>query len=146
MNVKNSKLSQLSNKVAVSTAFLSAVADRLGFWIPPESPNTYGGNWEHFLMYSNKLNFYASLRIGENLAMPATSLVGSHPGLSTPGRLQNKRTAVRFPPGPFWNFHDHGSRDQNNLQLFGLDRSWYVFPVSSIGNLFFQPGYHLINK
>lgn len=74
MNLKNSKLSQLFVRVAVSTAFLSAVADRLGFWGPPGSPNVSWGDWEHFLKYSNKLNFYASPGIGEMLAIAATSL------------------------------------------------------------------------
>jgi uncharacterized membrane protein YphA (DoxX/SURF4 family) len=43
-------------RLALSTAFLSAVADRFGLWGGPGSPNVSWGDWEHFLVYSGKLN------------------------------------------------------------------------------------------
>lgn len=66
------KIIQLFVRLAVATAFLSAVADRLGFWGPPGSENASWGNWENFLIYSNQLNFYAPELIGEILAILAT--------------------------------------------------------------------------
>lgn len=65
---------QLFVRVAVATAFLSAVADRLGYWGAPGSPNASWGNWENFLSYSNQLNFFVSHQIGEILAITATVL------------------------------------------------------------------------
>jgi len=70
----NQKYIQLFVRIAVATAFLSAVADRLGYWGPPGSPNASWGNWENFLAYSNKLNFFVSPLIGELLAVTATIL------------------------------------------------------------------------
>lgn len=68
------EFSQLFVRVAVSMTFFSAVADRLGFWGSPGSSNVTWGDWEHFLDYSNTLNFYASPQIGELLAIVATFL------------------------------------------------------------------------
>ncbi len=53
---------QLFVRIAVATAFLSAVADRFGYWGKPGSPNVSWGNWEQFLIYSNKLNFFCIAR------------------------------------------------------------------------------------
>ncbi|SEG50742.1 DoxX family protein [Algoriphagus boritolerans] len=65
---------QLFVRIAVATAFLSAVADRFGYWGKPGSPNVSWGNWEQFLIYSNKLNFFVSPEVGELLAIIATVL------------------------------------------------------------------------
>lgn len=70
----NQRHVQLFVRIAIATAFLSAVADRLGFWGVPGSPNASWGNWEHFLIYSNKLNFYVPPEVGESLAIIATVL------------------------------------------------------------------------
>lgn len=70
----NQKYIQLFVRIAVATAFLSAVADRLGFWGAPGSPNASWGDWEHFLNYSNKLNFFVPPGVGELLAIIATAL------------------------------------------------------------------------
>lgn len=70
----NQKYIQLFVRMAVAIAFLSAVADRLGYWGPPGSPNASWGSWENFLTYSNKLNFFVSSQIGGLLAITATVL------------------------------------------------------------------------
>ncbi|MEB2774327.1 DoxX family protein [Algoriphagus sp. D3-2-R+10] len=70
----NQKNIQLFVRIAVATAFLSAVADRLGFWGEPGSANASWGNWEHFLVYSNKLNFFVPPEVGGLLAIIATAL------------------------------------------------------------------------
>ena len=72
MGSQYSKISQLFLRIAMATAFLSAVADRLGFWGGPGSPDASWGDWEHFLHYSNKLNFFVSPQVGEILAVAAT--------------------------------------------------------------------------
>lgn len=68
------KYTQLFLRIAIATAFLSAVADRIGLWGPPGSKNASWGNWEIFLAYSNKLNFFAPKVLQEPLAILATLL------------------------------------------------------------------------
>ena len=43
-------------RIAVGIGFLSAVADRLGLWGPPGTPNVSWGNFHNFLAYTAKLN------------------------------------------------------------------------------------------
>lgn len=61
-------------RFALGIAFLSAVADRLGFWGTPESALTAWGNWDNFLLYTSSLTFGASGIILEILAFAATIL------------------------------------------------------------------------
>lgn len=65
---------QLFVRVAVAATFLSAVADRLGYWGEPGSPGVSWGNWENFVAYSNQLNFFVPPRAGGLLALTATVL------------------------------------------------------------------------
>lgn len=64
------KFTQLFVRIAVATAFLSAVADRIGLW----GKYSLWGNWGSFLEYSNKLNFFAPEFLKEPLAIIATIL------------------------------------------------------------------------
>lgn len=43
-------------RLALGAGFLSAVADRLGFWGPPGTPLVAWGNFHNFLLYTAKLN------------------------------------------------------------------------------------------
>ena len=43
-------------RLALGIGFLSAVADRLGWWGPPGTPNVAWGNFQNFLTYTAKLN------------------------------------------------------------------------------------------
>ncbi len=43
-------------RIAVGIDFLSAVADRLGLWGPPGTPNVSWGNFHNFLAYTAKLS------------------------------------------------------------------------------------------
>lgn len=70
----NQKYTQLFVRMSVGTGFLSAVADRFGFWGKPGSPGTSWGNWENFVVYSNKINSFVPPNIGEFLAVVATVL------------------------------------------------------------------------
>jgi len=72
--VKTNNLGQLWLRLAVASAFLSAVADRLGFWGNPGSINVSWGDWEQFLIYSNKVNSFAPEFLLEFLAVSATVL------------------------------------------------------------------------
>jgi putative oxidoreductase len=45
-------------RLALSAAFLSAVADRFGLWGPPGSPNASWGDMAHFLVYAGKVNSF----------------------------------------------------------------------------------------
>lgn len=61
-------------RIALGVAFISAVADRLGYWGPPESALTTWGNWENFLQYTSSLTFGASGIMLEILGYVATIL------------------------------------------------------------------------
>ncbi|UPK68199.1 DoxX family protein [Chitinophaga filiformis] len=74
MNTNTINFSQAFLRLAFAAALLSAVADRLGIWGPPGTPNVSWGDWEHFLAYSNTLNFYVSPGMGNILAILATVL------------------------------------------------------------------------
>ncbi len=43
-------------RIAVAASFLSAVADRLGWWGPPGAPNVAWGDWPSFVGYTASLN------------------------------------------------------------------------------------------
>ncbi|MGH9325549.1 MAG: hypothetical protein ACRD2B_02490 [Terriglobia bacterium] len=43
-------------RLALGTAFLSAVSDRFGIWGPPGAPHVAWGNFHNFLVYAAKLN------------------------------------------------------------------------------------------
>ena len=43
-------------RVALSLAFLSAVADRFGLWGAPGAPGVAWGDWPHFMQYFSRLN------------------------------------------------------------------------------------------
>ncbi len=45
-------------RLALGTAFLSAVADRFGVWGPPEATGVAWGSFENFLGYAATLNPY----------------------------------------------------------------------------------------
>ncbi|MDM1296573.1 DoxX family membrane protein [Sphingobacterium sp. N143] len=64
--------SQLFLRVAVATAFLSAVADRFGLWGPPGSANASWGNWANFVQYANQLNFFMPAPLANLMAILAT--------------------------------------------------------------------------
>lgn len=49
-------LSVASLRLAMGAGFLSAVADRLGFWGPPGTPLVSWGNFQNFLLETAKLN------------------------------------------------------------------------------------------
>lgn len=72
MHTKSLHFSQAFLRLAFSISLLSAVADRLGLWGPPGTPNTSWGDWEHFMAYANTLNAYAPPVLRNILAITAT--------------------------------------------------------------------------
>lgn len=66
-------------RVALSFAFLSAVADRFGLWGAPGAPGVAWGDWPHFMKYFSRLNplLPESLRpLVAGLATAAEALLG----------------------------------------------------------------------
>jgi uncharacterized membrane protein YphA (DoxX/SURF4 family) len=61
-------------RIALGIGFLSAVADRFGFWGAPGEPAVAWGNWENFIQYVGKLNFGASGAIANALGIIGTVL------------------------------------------------------------------------
>jgi len=65
-------IAQLILRLSIAMSFLSAVADRLGYWGEPGELNVSWGNWENFLAYSNSLNSFLPVSFGAVLAIMAT--------------------------------------------------------------------------
>jgi uncharacterized membrane protein YphA (DoxX/SURF4 family) len=59
-------------RVALSAAFLSAVADRFGFWGPPGAPHVAWGDFNHFVQYTARVNSFAPRALVPALAWAAT--------------------------------------------------------------------------
>jgi hypothetical protein len=45
-------------RLSLAAGFLSAVADRFGLWGPPGTPNVAWGDWQPFVEYVGKLNWF----------------------------------------------------------------------------------------
>ena len=76
-------------RVALSFAFLSAVADRFGLWGAPGAPGVAWGDWPHFMKYFSRLNplLPETLRpLVAGLATTAEALLGI--GLLLPWRTE----------------------------------------------------------
>lgn len=61
-------------RVAIGIGFLSAVADRLGFWGPPAGYAVAWGNWDNFIHYVSVLNFGAGEKTAIALGIISTLL------------------------------------------------------------------------
>jgi uncharacterized membrane protein YphA (DoxX/SURF4 family) len=59
-------------RLTIAGGFLSAVADRLGIWGPPGTPNVGWGAWAPFVEYTAKLNWFAPAPVVFFLAWAAT--------------------------------------------------------------------------
>ncbi len=60
-------------RVAMGVTFLSPVADRFGLWGPPGAPNVSWGNWDRFVAYSTRLNWYLPDTLQQPVAALATA-------------------------------------------------------------------------
>ncbi|MFV0443638.1 MAG: DoxX family protein [Planctomycetaceae bacterium] len=61
-------------RIALAASFLSAVADRLGLWGPPGTPNVVWGAWGPFVEYVGMLHPFASATVYPWLGWSATIL------------------------------------------------------------------------
>jgi len=68
------KFAQFFVRLAVGSAFLSAVADRFGYWGAPGQPGVAWGNWDNFAAYTHQLNFFLGEQLSNLLAVAATIL------------------------------------------------------------------------
>jgi uncharacterized membrane protein YphA (DoxX/SURF4 family) len=59
-------------RITLSSAFLSAVADRFGLWGPPGSAHVAWGDFGHFLQYAGRVNSFAPRVLIPLLAWTAT--------------------------------------------------------------------------
>ena len=64
--------SSLFLRVALGSAFLSAVADRFGLWGAAGQPNIAWGDFAHYTAYTGKLNWFAPPAVITALAWAAT--------------------------------------------------------------------------
>src|SRR5690349_20772252 len=60
-------------RLSLATAFLSAVGDRLGAWGPHGSPHVSWGDWHHFRIYADRLNWYMPAAVRPAAAVLATA-------------------------------------------------------------------------
>lgn len=67
------KFSSVFLRLALGISFLSAVADRFGFWGVYGQPNVSWGNYARFVNYTAKLNWFLPARMIPALAGVATA-------------------------------------------------------------------------
>ena len=65
-------ISALFLRLALGVSFLSAVADRFGFWGAPGRRNVAWGDFSHFIAYTAKLNWFLPLATIPVLAWVST--------------------------------------------------------------------------
>src|SRR5215813_12966341 len=59
-------------RLSVSGGFLSGVADRLGIWGAPGTPDVAWGAWAPFVEYTAKLNWFAPAPVVSFLALASS--------------------------------------------------------------------------
>ena len=67
------KFSSVFLRVALGISFLSAVADRFGFWGVYGHPNVSWGNYARYVEYAAKLNWFVPAKTIPTLANMATA-------------------------------------------------------------------------
>jgi uncharacterized membrane protein YphA (DoxX/SURF4 family) len=67
------KFSSVFLRLALGISFLSAVADRFGFWGAYGNPNVAWGNYARFVDYTAKLNWFLPAAMIPALAIIATA-------------------------------------------------------------------------
>jgi uncharacterized membrane protein YphA (DoxX/SURF4 family) len=71
--MKELRWAMVAFRVAMGMTFLSPVADRFGLWGPPGAPNVSWGNWDRFVAYSTRLNWYLPDALQQSVAALATA-------------------------------------------------------------------------
>ena len=57
------RFAAIALRVTLAAGFLSAVADRFGFWGMPGTPGISWGDWAHFLSYTGRLNWFLPISL-----------------------------------------------------------------------------------
>ena len=60
-------------RLTLAIAFLSAIGDRLGAWGPHGSPHVAWGDWQHFRIYADRLNWHMPAAVRPGVAVLATA-------------------------------------------------------------------------
>ena len=71
---KYQHIAALLLRLATAANFLSAVADRFGFWGKPGDPGVSWGNWENFVLYNQQVNSFLPPSFALFLGTTATVL------------------------------------------------------------------------
>ena len=69
---KYQNIASLFLRLAIAAGFLSAVADRVGYWGVNGSKGVAWGDWQHFVNYINVLLPFASAPVANVFAIAAT--------------------------------------------------------------------------
>jgi hypothetical protein len=67
------RMTECALRLSLATAFLSAVGDRLRAWGPHGSPHVSWGDWQHFRIYADRLNWYMPAAVRPAAAVLATA-------------------------------------------------------------------------
>src|SRR5215475_6094532 len=70
--IRSTAVAAIFLRLALAAGFLSAVADRFGLWGPPGAPNVAWGEWQSFVEYVGKLNWFVPKPVIPALAGVAT--------------------------------------------------------------------------
>jgi quercetin dioxygenase-like cupin family protein/uncharacterized membrane protein YphA (DoxX/SURF4 family) len=73
MSLKWGRYSSVFLRIALGVAFLSAVADRFGWWGPFGEPNVDWGNFSRFLEYTHSINWFVPAELIPALGVIATA-------------------------------------------------------------------------
>ena len=70
------RIAPLLLRLALGVTLLSAVADRVGIWGPPQAATVAWGDWTHFVAYTAKVNSFLPSSLAPTLAVIATAAEG----------------------------------------------------------------------
>ncbi|CAN5620432.1 hypothetical protein BH11BAC3_BH11BAC3_01840 [soil metagenome] len=90
---KYQHIASLFLRLAIAAGFLSAVADRFGYWGINDSKGVAWGDWQHFVNYTNVLLPFASPSVANVFAIAATIAKAGLAFLLIPG-LYTKLAAL----------------------------------------------------
>ena len=119
------EIARLFARLALGVSFLSAVADRFGFWGPYGAKNVSWGDFAHFVEYTRSVTALFPSSLTETLAWSST--IGFYHRGDAFGRIANRRHQNTHYLGPLWFSalvicyrHGYRSRHQDAVRLFGF--------------------------
>lgn len=112
------KISAWLLRAALAVSFLSAVADRFGFWGAPGQPQVVWGAWQPFVDYTGVLLFYLPptlVTASATLATVAEVVLAAHRLAAPASRLRQRGVA-----GVVCRLHGCGLGVEGTAGLLGL--------------------------